>query len=149
MKALKAIALLSMSFALATPAAALDLNDTAWIGTFSCKGIAADGTSAGFKISDVSLFIGQIGENAGLAFDFGDGLRFYNGKVINDAKKPATKGALGIVHQGTTDQANAFGEMAWGTVTYEAGKGKLSLKGTRVEDNADGFDSCKYVFKTQ
>lgn len=141
---------ISLSLLFTKPTFAIDLNGTMWVGTFQCRGVDGAGNKISVKIEDVTLSISQTGTDAVVTANFGGGGIPYDGTVRDDAKKPATQGFLGIVHPSTSPESSAFNELVWGKVVCNAQTGKCSFNGTgeRVSNPANGFDTCKWRFKT-
>lgn len=129
---------------------AIDLNGTKWRGTFQCKGVNAAGIKTNFKIRDVTMSISQVGTHAVVSADFGEGDIPYDGTVYDNAQKPDTHGVLGIVHPNTSPDSSSFNELVWGKVVYnpKTGRGSFNGIGERVSANPNGFDTCKWKFKT-
>ena len=133
------------------PAAALDLDLTNWAGRVTCKGV----TSAGEKDTtkqDVTFTVNQGGPGGLVIAEFpGTGTVIYDFRLIDDAAKPNVKGTLSMTYTGNGGDAQAFGELISGPVTFDArtGKGKFTGKAVRTGGPFDPLASatCTWSFK--
>lgn len=154
------LAILGLSLVLAlaatSPALALNLDGTAWVGTRTCSGLL-NGRPFKFKLGTgadpTTIAISQTGSNATVTWIWDpsspEGSWVFDAVVQDDLKQPFTKGGLGIVFDGTNSEASTYGDMSWGKVKYnpDTGKGSFALKGTRISDQR--LETCTFRFKTQ
>ena len=96
-----------MVLGIVAPAAGYDLTGT-WEGRATCTSLFE---GAKHKFADApSIRITQTDDALGLRADYGNGdVDFYVGVAYPDAKKPDTKGELGLVACGTDDVAGNAG----------------------------------------
>jgi hypothetical protein len=139
---------LTMTAALAAPAAAFDVTGT-WAGTRKCQDLFG-GTKEKFK-EPATLRITQSGNEIGIAVEItGAGTTNYAGLANFPAAKP-DKGEFAMIHCGTNDilgddpAFDAIGRMRASTKT---GKVKAKITGTSIFSDpgtaTPGLGTCKW-----
>jgi hypothetical protein len=129
----------------ASPLAAFDATGT-WEGQFTCKNF--NGAKTNFKMKPSTLLISQSG--TAVSADIDGGSFRYNGRAMDDAKKPAEKGEIFLVQCGTDNDAGVgFAEMVRLMVKTKAEKGSFNGLSIIEGDFGSGrqFATCKYKFK--
>lgn len=139
---MRLVIVLACLFSLSAPALAVDLTGV-WEGGFKCR--EYDGTKYKFAQTDETLLITQTG-NA-LAIEW-LGAADIQGVVVNDFKKPGTKGVASVIDCDTnTDLTSGYAEMGNLTATVDREKGKGKLKGVGVyTSDGDYIGECKWKF---
>jgi len=130
------------------PADALNLTGT-WSGKFKCSNY--DGLKFSTLDKNQTLKISQVGQNVSAEWV---GVAKFTGFVIDDLKKPDSKGQAALADCSTNfDLSGGFAEMAKLSASVNPNKGKGSLSGTSVYSVPESQDvlktvgQCKWSFK--
>jgi hypothetical protein len=139
------------------PAGAIDLTGT-WTGKFSCTGF--DGRKFSFTQRNQNLRISQASDRKLWVewFDEGALAAKFSGFVLENSRKPETKGRAALADCGTqADITSGISELANLDVSVNSRKTTGSLKGTSIyTDQIDDPDTpddnpeitqCKWSFK--
>jgi hypothetical protein len=141
--ALVLIAVLLSGAIPASPAAAVDLTGT-WTGKTVCKVYV--GTSFTAKITDQTVIITQSGTD--LNMERTPSGFPYDGKVVNDTKKPTTKGQASFTLCSTTPDNHAINELGRITkIAVKVGAVKATFTAVSFQANITSVETCTWKYK--